>query len=125
MEGILDHSSKTLQHSAEGVYFVDREGQIVFWNKAAERITGFSAEEVIGRRCAANLLMHVDEGGNGLCKKLCPLAATLKDGTSREAEVFLHHKNGHRVPVLLRVKPMKDERGSVVGGIQFFQTRAP
>jgi diguanylate cyclase (GGDEF)-like protein len=51
---------------------------------------------------------------------MCPLAATMKDGALREAEVYLHHKDGHRVPVLVRAAPLTDEDGSLVGAIELF-----
>ena len=49
-----------LDNLYDGVYFVNRERQITLWNKAAERITGFTKAEVLGKRCADNLLRHVD-----------------------------------------------------------------
>ncbi len=71
-----------LDNLYDGVYFVDRERKITYWNKGAERITGYSAGEVIGIRCSDNILMHVDTRGTLLCKDLCPLAATLLDGAN-------------------------------------------
>ena len=56
-----------LDNLYDGVYFVNLEREITFWNKAAEKITGFSKAEVIGKRCADNLLCHVDQRGNSLC----------------------------------------------------------
>ncbi len=104
----------------DGVYFVDTDKKITFWNKAAERITGFSKEEVIGSRCSDNLLRHVDENGHELCLTGCPLSATIKDSGIREANVYLHHKQGHRVPVSVRTSPVRDEDGAVIGGIEIF-----
>jgi diguanylate cyclase (GGDEF)-like protein/PAS domain S-box-containing protein len=104
----------------DGVYFVDPDKKITFWNKAAERITGYSKEEVIGSRCSDNLLRHVDENGHELCLTGCPLAATIKDGCIREAHVYLHHKQGHRVPVSVRSSPVRDEDGAVIGGVEIF-----
>ncbi len=45
-----------LDHLYEGVYFVDRERYITYWNQAAERITGFAATKVLGSRCSDNIL---------------------------------------------------------------------
>ncbi len=104
----------------DGVYFVDTKRQITFWNKGAERITGFTAEEVVGRSCSDNVLNHVDETGLCLCQSRCPLAQTISDGESREAEVYLHHKAGHRLPVQVRITPMRDATGNVTGGIELF-----
>jgi diguanylate cyclase (GGDEF)-like protein/PAS domain S-box-containing protein len=104
----------------DGVYFVDLERRITYWNKGAERITGFSAGEVLGRRCAENILVHVDDCGNQLCQVACPLAAVVRDNTTQAVDVFLHHKQGHRVPVSVRAAPMHDDDGNVVGAIEIF-----
>lgn len=104
----------------DGVYFVDRQRRITYWNPAAERITGYLAGEVIGSSCADNILMHVDQAGTNLCTGHCPLAQTMEDGSSREAEVFFHHKQGHRVPVSVRVSPLRDGGGAIVGGVELF-----
>ena len=51
---------------------------------------------------------------------MCPLSETIKDGTTREAEVYLHHKQGHRVPVWIRATPLRDEKNNIVGGAELF-----
>lgn len=104
----------------EGLYFVDTDRVITYWNKAAERISGFSAAEVVGKHCHDNILTHIDANGKQLCMGLCPLAATMQDRELREAEVFLHHKDGHRVPVAVRTSPLTGEDGTVIGGIEIF-----
>ncbi len=109
-----------LDYLADGVYFTDSERRIAFWNKGAEALSGFTSQEVIGKRCMDNLLMHVDASGHELCKIGCPLSETIQDGKPRDAAVFLHHKNGHRVPVRVRVVAMKNDAGAVVGAIEVF-----
>ncbi|MEW6489692.1 MAG: sensor domain-containing diguanylate cyclase, partial [Thermodesulfobacteriota bacterium] len=104
----------------DGVYFVDLERRITYWNRGAERITGYRAEEVIGSRCADNLLVHVDESGVQLCREGCPLEATCRDGRLREARVFLRHRGGHRVPVLVRASPIRDGQGRIIGAAEVF-----
>jgi len=111
---------QVLDNLLDGVYFADLERRITYWNSAAERLTGYSAKEVIGRRCADNLLIHVDEGGCLLCESDCPLSRTIADGLTHRAEVFLHHKNGHRVPVEVRVCPIWGGEGEVVGAVEIF-----
>jgi diguanylate cyclase (GGDEF)-like protein/PAS domain S-box-containing protein len=104
----------------EGVYFVDRERRITFWNKAAARITGFSQDQVMGQRCRDGLLCHVDDAGNHLCQSGCPLAATMEDRQPRDAHVFVHHADGHRVPVRVASAPIVDAAGEVVGAVESF-----
>jgi len=103
----------------DGVYFVDKERNISFWNHAAERITGFSSKEVIGKPCHNNVLNHIDNSGCELCKTECPLHKTLKDGKIRDQVVYLHHKEGHRVPVQVHIVPII-ESGEIVGAVETF-----
>jgi diguanylate cyclase (GGDEF)-like protein/PAS domain S-box-containing protein len=103
----------------EGIYFVDNNRQITFWNGGAEKITGFTKEEVLGKCCMDNILNHVDETGKSLCMDGCPLHNTIQDGCSREATVYLHHKDGHRVPVSVRAIPIM-ENNRIIGAVEIF-----
>jgi diguanylate cyclase (GGDEF)-like protein/PAS domain S-box-containing protein len=111
---------QVLDNLLDGVYFTDRERRITYWNQAAEDLTGYSAEEVIGKRCSDNFLMHVDDSGCLLCAGDCPLSHTIEDGRPRRAEVYFHHKSGHRVPVEVRVCPIRGSEGEVVGAVEIF-----
>lgn len=104
----------------DGVYFVDRDRLITYWNKGAERITGYCAGDVVGRHCHANILDHVTDAGEHLCTESCPLMATIRDGTPRETEVHLRHVEGYRIPVLVRTTPIYDEQGKIVGAVEVF-----
>jgi PAS domain S-box-containing protein len=90
----------------EAVYFVDADRRISFWNRSAERLTGFTSSEVVGSRCKDDILNHVDDKGMRLCENGCPVSMVLEDGVPREARVFLHHKDGHRIPIRARILPI-------------------
>lgn len=113
LRGLLDEVN-------EGIYFTDHQRRITYWNKAAERISGYSPAEVLGRNCSANILIHVDAGGRQLCLGACPLAHALRDGKPRQGDVYLHHRDGHRIPVRVRVFPLLDEAGIVTGAAELF-----
>jgi diguanylate cyclase (GGDEF)-like protein/PAS domain S-box-containing protein len=115
-----DFYKNIIDNLYDGIYFVDRDRVITYWKKGAERITGYSAEQTIGRRCHDNLLSHVTANGIQLCMHLCPLAAVMEDGHEREAEVFLHHADGHRLPVVIRATALRDSEGEIVGAIETF-----
>jgi diguanylate cyclase (GGDEF)-like protein/PAS domain S-box-containing protein len=108
----------------EGVYFVDPARRIRYWNAGAERLSGFTAEQITGRFCHDNLLNHVDARGRSLCRSRCPLAATMVDGRKREADVYLRHRMGHRVQVRVRTSPVRDREGRIVGGVEVFDDTA-
>jgi len=111
---------KIIDNLRDGLYIIDQGRKIVFWNQAAERISGFSSAEVVGRSCSENILCHVDDSGSNLCGGNCPLAATMQQGAAHDAEIFLHHKNGHRVPVSVRITPLCDDKGKIIGGVEMF-----
>jgi len=109
-----------LDHLYDGVYYVDRGRRIQYWNQGAERLTGYSASNVVGHFCYDNLLNHVDATGRQLCRSGCPLSATMGDGEPREAAVFLRHRDGHRVPIRVRTTPVRDREGKVIGAVEIF-----
>jgi diguanylate cyclase (GGDEF)-like protein/PAS domain S-box-containing protein len=111
-----------LDSLADGVYFVDRNRKILYWNRGAEQISGFDRGTVLNRFCHDNLLRHVNAKGQPLCgEEICLLYRSLQTGqTVKEDEVYLHHQNGHRVPVSVTCKPWRDEGGNVVGAVEVF-----
>ena len=73
-----------LDNLYDGVYFVDVERSIIYWNRGAERLTGYGGDEVIGHYCRENILEHVDDMGSRLCESdLCPWGPILSVGVSR------------------------------------------
>jgi len=120
MNATDDFYSKVLDSLGEGVYFVDLNRNITYWNKGAESLTGYAAADMLGRNCADDLLAHVDNQGKTLCLDGCPLLKTMADGSSCKADVFLRHRDGHRVPVSLSVIPVLDPNGQPRGAVEIF-----
>ncbi len=111
---------QVLDHLSEGVYIVNLERKIFYWNQPAAAITGFSAEEVVHFHCYNNILDHRDENMQPLCQGGCALSWALEKGTPIEKSVFLRHKEGHRIPVEIKVAPVLDGDGGVVGAVEIF-----
>ena len=109
-----------VENMSDGVYFVDRHRRIQYWNKGANRLTGYRADEVVGRYCQDDILCHVDMEGKNLCRDGCPLTACIADGNSHTDTVFLRHKMGRRVPVLVHVEPIRDRSGAITGAVEVF-----
>ena len=120
MPGDPGFYKELLDNLSDGVYFVDRERRILYWNEGAYRLTGYKAEELLGKCCQDDILCHVDDTGCRLCHEGCPLTATIADGEGREVSVYLRHKQGRRVPVSVRVQPIRDAGGEIIGAIEIF-----
>ncbi len=103
-----------------GVYLVDLERRIRYWSAGASRITGYEPEEVLGKSCADNILCHVDHRGQCLCKTGCPLEAVMREGGGKAVEVYLHHRDGHRVPVRVYGAPIRNADGEIIGAFETF-----
>jgi len=111
-----------LDHIDDGVYFVDRHKNVLLWNRAAEDITGYSRAEVLGESCANRRLCHVDESGRLLCMTGCPLQIAIETGVPIEADAFLQHKLGHRIPVRIKSSPLRNQHNQLVGAVEVFRT---
>ncbi len=110
-----------LDNLYDAVYFVDKHRKIIYWNVSAEKLTGYASSDVVGSYCFDNRLNHTNGEGVLLCRgESCPLAKCLKDGSLREEELYLQHKNGHRIPILARVSPVRDVRGEIIGAVEIF-----
>ena len=105
---------------ADGVYYVEPDRTIRYWNHGAERLAGYQSSELAGRRCYDNILAHVDAQGNSLCHSTCPLAASMRDGESRDVTVWLRHREGYRKPVRVRTSAVRDDAGTIIGGVETF-----
>ena len=104
-----------LESLQTGVYVLDLEGKILLWNQGAARITGYMQHEVLGRFCRDNILAQCDHIGCVTCAGQCPFGRVLQDGHAREYRIQLRHRRGHPISVLMRVVPIRDPGGSVIG----------
>src|SRR5690348_9455309 len=84
-------SSQTILDSiTEGVYATDRSRRIIYWNRAAERITGWRAEDIVGKACFDDVLCHVDKDGHQLCgKEHCPLHRAMVTGATSSVPIIV------------------------------------
>lgn len=114
-----------LNEVQDGICCVDKERRVVFWNKAAERLSGLTSVEVLGRSCARDLALYADAEGRNICATRCPVERTLQDGTTRTQEMYLQHKDGYRIAVQVRILPIMREGGEVSGAAEVFCDTAP
>jgi len=105
----------------DGVYLINRDCKIAFWNRGAEEMTGFQRQEVLGRSCGDQLLEHSRRDGTPLSGDECPLTRTLRDGKTRTLKLFLRHRDGHCFPVHTRTTPLHNTDGELIGAAEVFE----
>jgi PAS domain S-box-containing protein len=103
-----------------GVFLVDCDRRIRFWNRAAERLVGYLAHEVIGEDGAGPLLDPCDRKGNALGGEDGPLNTTLNHRQAQYFVAYFRHKQGHRVAVRVRSRALK-QQDLVIGAMVLFE----
>jgi PAS domain S-box-containing protein len=114
-------NSLLLDSIFDGVYIVTPERHIVYWNKASEELTGFCKDEVIGKWCGDNILVHIDENGVQLCNTACPLLKALKTGENLKAKVYPKDKDGRRFPTETHIGVIRNDENDIIGAIEVFR----
>lgn len=106
----------------DGVYAVDRDGTIVFWNKGAEELSGYTGAQMIGTNEREWIRMHVVREPHEEERKWNEgiLARTLADGRAREEECVFLHRDGQWVRVRGRTMAWHDADGRIAGALMVF-----
>lgn len=104
-----------------GVYIVDRNRRIRFWNEGAEQITGYLRQDVVGRFLRDHLLTPADKEKDLESDPEDPLNLAFRDGKPSSMDVSILHKEGYRVPIVLRTLPIRNGHGAVVGAAESFE----
>lgn len=107
-----------LDSISEGICIVDQNGIITYWNKGAEALTGYKDSELVGRCCKGSVLMYVDGNGVNSCERDCLAVKSFINGGMHTMEVYVRHKDGYRVPVVVRTAPIKNADGQIVGAVE-------
>jgi len=113
--------SKILNSLSEGAYIVTPDREVIFWNKGAEAITGYSASEICGLKCRDTRLHHYDIEGNLLCESgECPAVVAFRKGEHINSKIYVVHKSGQRIPVSTHISPIADKDGNLIAIIEIF-----
>jgi len=109
-----------LRAAGEGIYGVNADGKTTFVNPAAERMLGFTAEELVGKDMHS-IVHHTHADGSHYPAIHCPIYAAFRDGAVHQVddEVFWR-KDGSRFFVEYTSTPIRD-RGSLIGAVIVFR----
>ncbi|RPI72725.1 MAG: PAS domain S-box protein [Ignavibacteriales bacterium] len=109
------YSTIILDSVADGVFTVDENMKIKYFNRAAEEITGIKKEDAIGQFCFEVLRANI-------CEKSCALKCSLKTGKQTiDRHVTILRSDGKEIPVSISTAILKNERGKFVGGVESFR----
>ena len=109
------HSKTILDSIVEGVFTVDNNLRITYFNKAAEKITGVKNENAVGEFCFETLKSNI-------CESACPIKNSITTGAdsiNRKVNILRH--NGKEIPVSVNSSALKDENGCIIGGVETFR----
>jgi two-component system response regulator HydG len=95
------------------VFVADAQGQITFWNRSAEELTGYAASEMLGGTCERLRIRESGETDNELVASVCRHAG--EDESASECEIRC--RDGRIVPVVRRARAVRDEAGARLGVI--------
>lgn len=95
------------------VFTVDKNRYIVSWNKNAEEVTGYSAGEMVGKRCV--------EFTKFPCRDSCHLFDKNIEKPVIEEECILVRKDGQDIIALKSADLLKDDKGNIIGGVESFE----
>jgi PAS domain S-box-containing protein len=118
MSSNLLDDPKLFRHLVEdlpvGIYLVDPDGMIRFWNRRAEHLTGHLSHEVVGH-VFEDIVRACDRRGNSLSGEHCPVTTTLHHGQPQQCTAYYMHKNGHRTAVKIRTRPILEHGDAIAG----------
>lgn len=99
----------------DGVFTVDLDWRITFFNRAAEKITGIKKKEALGLKCWEVFRANT-------CEQLCSLRQTMEIGSQIvNPSIFILNSKGNRIPVSISTAILKDNEGNIIGGVETFR----
>lgn len=101
---------RALDRAGDGAFVIGSDGRILGWNRAAEKILGYPAREVVGRACC-DVLLGYDEHDNRLCHQGCHVMTLLGMGEAVQSfDMRTRTKSGHPVWLNVSVLSVADGR---------------
>ncbi|MBF0430003.1 MAG: sigma 54-interacting transcriptional regulator [Fibrobacteria bacterium] len=104
-----------LDSIADGVFTIDLNYNITFFNRAAEQITGVSKTEALTKKCS-------DVFRANICKKGCSLQQTLQSGESIvNRRVTILDNSGQKIPISISTSTLRNQTNKIIGGVETFR----
>lgn len=104
----------------DGVFVLDNERRVILFNPMAEKISGFTAKEALGKKYT-EVLNFVFEGSEKVNDKFVEEAMNSGKITQMANHTILIRKDGTKVPVADSASPVRDENGKIFGCVVVFR----
>ncbi len=105
----IGHLAAIVESSDDAIISKSLDGTIKSWNKAAEKIFGYTFKETIGKH--VSLIIPKEY----LAEEKEIVGKILNNETLEHYETVRKRKNGEHFPVSLTVSPLKDQKGNIIG----------
>lgn len=100
---------------ADGVFTIDLDWNITFFNHSAELITKISKEDALGQKCWE--IFH-----SSLCDGNCALEFCLNHNQAiSNKSIFIIRPDGKKIPISISAAPLYDNQGKIIGGVETFR----
>jgi diguanylate cyclase (GGDEF)-like protein/PAS domain S-box-containing protein len=121
----VDFYREILDNLYDGIFFVDKDGCITYWNNGATNLTGYNSAEVQGRNYC-DIIHPLDKQGNQLCESNNHAIRRVFDiETMTEIEAYISHKEGHLLPISIRIAPVREVDQQYVVAIEIHSSNSP
>ena len=107
--------NQIIETMADGLFTLDIRGKITSWNNAMERISGYSANEAVGKSCS---LLECSKCYGKKCPSDVNKCGVMKHGKTEAKECFIRHKDGYDVSVIKNARLAKDANGQILGVVE-------
>jgi PAS domain S-box-containing protein len=109
------HFETILDSIADGVFTIDLDFNITYFNCAAETITGVSKDQALGQKC-------FDVFRANICQTSCSLGKTIQTGRQGiNISINILNSQGDRIPASVSTSVLVDNQGKTVGGVEIFR----
>ncbi len=125
MLNTVDFYREILDNLYDGVFFIDKNCLITYWNRGSAELTGYSFEDVHGKNYY-EIFQPLDKEGNHLSEiDVCPIKRALQIQELLEIEAYIRHKEGHLLPISIRIAPVREVDQQIIVAVEIYSCNSP